>query len=167
MKRIALIPAYMPDEKMTDIVKNLYESGFIIIIVNDGSSDDCTKIFEEAAKYANVLCHDHNKGKGEALKTGLRFIKNTYDAPYTVVNVDADGQHKIEDIIRVTEASEQNRSCLILGSRKMEGKRSEEHTSELQSHSNISYAVFCLRSEERRVGKECTATCRSRWSPYH
>src|SRR6056300_1615946 len=31
--------------------------------------------------------------------------------------------------------------------------RSEEHTSELQSHSEISYAVFCLRSEERRVGK--------------
>src|SRR5210317_1093393 len=28
--------------------------------------------------------------------------------------------------------------------------RSEEHTSELQSHSEISYAVFCLRSEERR-----------------
>ena len=24
-----------------------------------------------------------------------------------------------------------------------------------------------LRPEERRVGKECTATCRSRWSPYH
>ena len=24
-----------------------------------------------------------------------------------------------------------------------------------------------IRSEERRVGKECTATCRSRWSPYH
>src|SRR3546814_2306382 len=27
------------------------------------------------------------------------------------------------------------------------------------------YAV--LRSEERRVGKECVSTCRSRWSPYH
>ena len=24
-----------------------------------------------------------------------------------------------------------------------------------------------IRSEERRVGKECTLTCRSRWSPYH
>src|SRR3546814_18300091 len=24
-----------------------------------------------------------------------------------------------------------------------------------------------LRSEERRVGKECVSTCRSRWSPYH
>ena len=28
----------------------------------------------------------------------------------------------------------------------------------------IQYAV---RSEERRVGKECVSTCRSRWSPYH
>src|SRR3546814_12536515 len=25
----------------------------------------------------------------------------------------------------------------------------------------------CARSEERRVGKECVSTCRSRWSPYH
>ena len=45
--------------------------------------------------------------------------------------------------------------------------RSEEHTSELQSLITISYAVFCLRSEERRVGKECSSPCRSRWSPYH
>src|SRR3546814_18106900 len=26
---------------------------------------------------------------------------------------------------------------------------------------------FATRSEERRVGKECVSTCRSRWSPYH
>src|SRR3546814_17530138 len=26
---------------------------------------------------------------------------------------------------------------------------------------------FGVRSEERRVGKECVSTCRSRWSPYH
>src|SRR3546814_16301966 len=25
----------------------------------------------------------------------------------------------------------------------------------------------CVRSEERRVGKECVSTCRYRWSPYH
>ena len=29
------------------------------------------------------------------------------------------------------------------------------------------YALFFWRSEERRVGKECTSWCRSRWSPYH
>src|SRR3546814_10241455 len=28
-------------------------------------------------------------------------------------------------------------------------------------------AYGCPRSEERRVGKECVSTCRSRWSPYH
>src|SRR3546814_13678155 len=27
--------------------------------------------------------------------------------------------------------------------------------------------LFAVRSEERRVGKECVSTCRSRWSPYH
>src|SRR3546814_3142991 len=28
-------------------------------------------------------------------------------------------------------------------------------------------AASPIRSEERRVGKECVSTCRSRWSPYH
>src|SRR3546814_8617484 len=28
-------------------------------------------------------------------------------------------------------------------------------------------ALLSSRSEERRVGKECVSTCRSRWSPYH
>src|SRR3546814_4551625 len=28
-------------------------------------------------------------------------------------------------------------------------------------------SMVCRRSEERRVGKECVSTCRSRWSPYH
>ena len=33
-------------------------------------------------------------------------------------------------------------------------------------HINEGIAALC-RSEERRVGKECAITCRSRWSPYH
>src|SRR3546814_15058239 len=33
---------------------------------------------------------------------------------------------------------------------------------------NLSLSLVApLRSEERRVGKECVSTCRSRWSPYH
>src|SRR3546814_15248345 len=31
----------------------------------------------------------------------------------------------------------------------------------------LSGVILGLRSEERRVGKECVSTCRSRWSPYH
>src|SRR3546814_4150646 len=52
----------------------------------------------------------------------------------------------------------------------------------LHTHTRAGIAVSCLRegllplnqfalqfyrSEERRVGKECVSTCRSRWSPYH
>src|SRR3546814_18403422 len=32
---------------------------------------------------------------------------------------------------------------------------------------NLADAIPLCRSEERRVGKECVSTCRSRWSPYH
>src|SRR3546814_11103729 len=32
---------------------------------------------------------------------------------------------------------------------------------------NRSASIRIPRSEERRVGKECVSTCRSRWSPYH
>src|SRR3546814_4462420 len=40
-----------------------------------------------------------------------------------------------------------------------------------QIHHIFGHALFMrrpgARSEERRVGKECVSTCRSRWSPYH
>ena len=32
---------------------------------------------------------------------------------------------------------------------------------------DLEKAETLLRSEERRVGKECSLLCRSRWSPYH
>src|SRR3546814_7053560 len=35
------------------------------------------------------------------------------------------------------------------------------------SFRKIAYEMGFTRSEERRVGKECVSTCRSRWSPYH
>src|SRR3546814_3870297 len=38
----------------------------------------------------------------------------------------------------------------------------------LPMHDRLARALMAYdRSEERRVGKECVSTCRSRWSPYH
>src|SRR3546814_16848121 len=37
----------------------------------------------------------------------------------------------------------------------------------LASQYLATWLIARLRSEERRVGKECVSTCRSRWSPYH
>ena len=122
MNRIALIPAYMPDEKMIDVARELHDEGFEVVIVNDGSPEQYDSIFDSAARYAGILRHESNRGKGEALKTGLRYIRMYGKAPYIVVNADADGQHKTEDIIRVAELAAVNRSSLVLGSRKLEGK---------------------------------------------
>src|SRR3546814_20237148 len=36
-----------------------------------------------------------------------------------------------------------------------------------EPHSQTFAVASCIRSEERRVGKECVSTCRSRWSPYN
>src|SRR3546814_12893214 len=40
-------------------------------------------------------------------------------------------------------------------------------TASTHIHPNATRTRKLLRSEERRVGKECVSTCRSRWSPYH
>src|SRR3546814_6728219 len=37
----------------------------------------------------------------------------------------------------------------------------------LKKFQNLNLRSSTARSEERRVGKECVSTCRSRWSPYH
>src|SRR3546814_8749888 len=41
------------------------------------------------------------------------------------------------------------------------------HRRTSQTRRNDSRTLWTSRSEERRVGKECVSTCRSRWSPYH
>src|SRR3546814_4547637 len=38
---------------------------------------------------------------------------------------------------------------------------------ERRTGANVWIELILPRSEERRVGKECVSTCRSRWSPYH
>ena len=88
MKRIVLIPAYKPDEKMIQTAKALNIEGFEVIIVNDGSPGGFDTVFDSVCEYAHVLCNKENKGKGEAIKTGLRFIRGHFDIPYIVVNAD-------------------------------------------------------------------------------
>ena len=49
-----------------------------IIVVDDGSSPATKKIFHDISKNfeITVLSHEVNKGKGEALKTGIEYIKH-------------------------------------------------------------------------------------------
>ena len=116
--RIALIPAYQPGDQLLGILQELYMEHYQVIVVDDGSGERYAPVFRNAENYAAVLTHPENRGKGEALKTGLTYIREHFTPPYTVVTADADGQHRIGDICQVTEKAEGNQDALILGSRK-------------------------------------------------
>ncbi len=116
-KRIVLIPAYCPDEKLITLISTLHEMNFTIVVVNDGSKAEQTSLFEAVSEYATVLIHEKNRGKGAALKTGFEYIKKTFAVPYIIVTADADGQHLPEDILLVCEKAEDRIGCLVLGSR--------------------------------------------------
>ena len=120
MTKIVLIPAYNPDETLNKLLDELSEHDVKIIVVNDGSSEECDIIFQLAMFRATVLRHNINKGKGQALKTGLTYIKRNFLSPYVVVTADADGQHSVKDILRTAELSEKFPDNLILGSRKID-----------------------------------------------
>ena len=121
-KQIALVPAYEPEEIMIDLLKQLGDKGFEVIIVDDGSGAAYSDLFKRAEEFGTVLVHPQNKGKGCAIKTGLKHIYENYEAPYTVVTVDADGQHKVDDVVRVCERAGDEPDALVLGSRKFNGK---------------------------------------------
>lgn len=118
-KKIVLIPSFMPDEKLIQLLISLKKRNFEIVLINDGSSTDKAKIFSRAKSYANVINHDSNMGKGAAIKTGLKYILKTFKRPYTVVTADCDGQHTPEDISLICNAAAQHKNTLVIGSRHM------------------------------------------------
>ena len=67
---VILVPSYEPDELLVNTVKGLFDAGFNVLIVNDGSKSDFDKTFKEASKYAEYIGYEKNRGKGYALKYG-------------------------------------------------------------------------------------------------
>ena len=116
MKYIILIPAYEPNSKLLKLLKEI-DNKYPAIVVNDGSNRFYNDIFNAAKKYAHVLSYDKNMGKGYALKTGLNYIEDTYNDNYIVVTMDADGQHKLSDAIKLCEYASQNLETLVIGKR--------------------------------------------------
>lgn len=118
-----LIPAYKPDQRLVDLVEQLYQTCLaLVVIVNDGSPVEYDPIFTALAAIpsATVLAHPANQGKGAALRTGFRFIETLPDEYTCVVTADADGQHSVKDILAVAEAAHQNPSAMLIGSRRFD-----------------------------------------------
>ena len=98
-----LIPAYEPDGELIALTKRLKEAGFAVVIVNDGSGPAFQEIFDAVKDIAHIVPHVKNRGKGAALKTGMAYIRDHMPEAEYFITCDADGQHKVEDVIRVSE----------------------------------------------------------------
>lgn len=114
---VILIPAYNPTKDLIHLSKNLLQEGFKVVVVNDGSNSESSKIFKKLDKKVIFLKHKVNMGKGQALKTGFKYILDNLECD-GVITADADGQHILEDIIKVNTELKNNPESLILGSRK-------------------------------------------------
>ena len=119
-----LIPAYKPDNKIVDLVGQLYSAGFDdIIIVDDGSGPEYSDIFSRAGKLGcTILRHGINMGKGRALKTGLNYCLTTGKGEFGIITADADGQHTPADIRKIADAMTAQPEALVLGVRNFTGK---------------------------------------------
>ena len=117
MKTVVLIPAYRPEPRMLDVIAELSRYELDLVVVDDGSGDDYRTLFDEVSKSAVVLRHEVNRGKGAALKTGIDYIGRHFPSPYVIVTADADGQHRTEDIVKVSRVAAEHPNSLVLGKR--------------------------------------------------
>lgn len=119
-----IIPSLSPDTKLITLVNELINVGFKkIVVINDGSEKEYDKFFDEVESLGCSLCvHAQNKGKGQALKTAFKYVKDNISNCLGVITVDGDGQHMARDILRCGEAMLENTDKLVLGCRTFNSK---------------------------------------------
>lgn len=139
MKRVIIIPSFEPDDKLIQLVDKLNDIKDIdIIVIDDGSGVKYKSIFNCVNKKAKVISYDINRGKGYALKTGFKYVKENYKE-YVIVTMDCDGQHSVKDAIKLLNYAEKHNKELIIG------KRIRGTNTPLRSNIGNSITMFVYR----------------------
>lgn len=115
-----IIPSLDPTEDLVSYVQQLVSRGIArIIVINDGSKEECTPIFNELSTIdqVDVLIHPHNMGKGRALKTAFTHYLRQDDQLIGVITADSDGQHSVDDVCKLADELVTRNQELILGVR--------------------------------------------------
>ena len=116
---LIIIPAY--DEEggirkvLRKVPKNLLGYEVKTVVVDDGSSDATAAIAREEG--VPVISHVVNRGQGDALRTGFAIAQ--LERADIVINLDADGQYKPEEIERLVKPIIEEEADFVLGSRFM------------------------------------------------
>lgn len=110
-----IMPAYNEAEAVGMTLQKLVDDPWLInaeiIVVNDGSKDKTGEIIQDFPR-VNIVTHPVNKGMGEALISGIKTAKRDY-----VIWFDADGQHRLEDLIAVAKKMMDNNLDYCIGTR--------------------------------------------------
>src|SRR4051812_34395134 len=109
----AVIPAYNEEKHLGDVVRRTREVLDRVLVVDDGSNDTTAAVAKGAG--ADLIVHPDNRGKGESIKVGLRHW--TERGVEWVVVLDADGQHRPEEIERMLNAADNEAATLLIGNR--------------------------------------------------
>jgi len=108
-----VIAAYNEGAVIARVVTDVSRAGYRVVVVDDGSPDTTADIAHAAG--AIVIRHPFNLGQGAALQTGIEYA--LAQAAAVIVTFDADGQHRVSDIARLTAALAEDRADFALGSR--------------------------------------------------
>lgn len=110
---LIVVPAFNESESISHVLAPLVEFGYSVLVVNDGSTDDTSRIAMGFG--VAVLDLPINLGVGGALRAGFQHaVHNGFEA---VIQVDADGQHPAERISELISASNDLGASLVIGSR--------------------------------------------------
>lgn len=112
IKLSIIIPAKNEEQGLKKLLPELRtQFGDIeIIVVNDGSKDSTAKVCIDNS--VKVVSHPYSKGNGAAIKSGARAAKGN-----TFLFMDADGQHRPEDVQHLINEYQSSEYDMVVGAR--------------------------------------------------
>ena len=110
---LVMVPALNEEASVGQVLADLQNNGFHVLLISDGSRDETANIGRRVG--VKVLELPINLGVGGALRAGFKFaVLRGYRA---VVQVDADGQHPVEEIENLIRATNEQDAHMVIGSR--------------------------------------------------
>lgn len=113
MATCIVIPAYNAVETIAEVAREALQTGFPVLVVDDGSSDGTAARLDGLP--VGLVSHRENRGKGGALKTGFAWALRHGFAD--IVTMDADGQHDPSAIPLLAAKAQELGSDILIASR--------------------------------------------------
>lgn len=142
----AVIPTYQNAKTLLKVVADVHRVVDTVFVVDDGSNDCTAALLDKATgneRPEKVLTHPKNCGKGAALKTGLTYARQ--QGFRYAVTVDADGQHRADDIPALLKAVEEEPDALAIGSRGLQHENMPAKSTFANRFSNFWFALQTLQ----------------------